>query len=274
MTLYEIVQAAIRDISEHGFDTQKRVQDWVAKIKAAAEREMMPEAKLDALLKESLKGIYTRLITQGGVTQMNPGVSRFTIQNVKPKARAELNRRIMMSANLIKLNRENAMADTLRRFEGWASSVPAGGSKVQDKREETANVRKAITSLPFTERRVLIDQGHKLTSAINSVVAQDGGAIAMKWQSHADMQANYDFRPEHKARHDKVYLIRDSWAHQKGFVKPGPAGYLDEIDQPAELPYCRCYGRFIASLRKLPDDMITQKGRDEQERVRAEMMAS
>ncbi|MFA9204821.1 MAG: hypothetical protein ACEQSH_00035 [Bacteroidia bacterium] len=273
MTLYEIVQAAIRDISEHGFDTQKRVQDWVAKIKAAAEREMMPQARLDALLKESLKGIYTRLITEGGVTKMNPGVSRFTIKNVAPRARAELNRRIMMSANLIKLNRENAMADTLRRFEGWASSVPAGGSKVQDKREETANVRKAITSLPFTERRVLIDQGHKLTASINSVVAQDGGAIAAEWNSNVG-RTGYDHRPKHLARNGRIFLIRNSWAHEKGFVKPGSDGYTDEIEDVAELPYCSCFYRFLYSLRKLPDDMITQKGRDEQARVRAEMMAS
>ena len=150
--------------------------------------------------------------------------------------------------------------------------MPAGGSRVTDRRETKYDVTKSLKQLPFEERRVIIDQGHKLTSSINDVIAKDGGAIAMRWHSHW-REINYDYRKDHKARDEKVYLIRGSWAHEKGFVKPGPAGYLDEITQPAEEPFCRCYGSYIYSVRKLPEDMVTAKGREAMEAARAKVQA-
>ena len=44
-------------------------------------------------------------------------------------------------------------------------------------------------------------------------------------------------------------------------MKPGRAGYTDEITQPAEEPFCRCYYVYLYSLGRVPDDMITKKGR-------------
>jgi len=44
-------------------------------------------------------------------------------------------------------------------------------------------------------------------------------------------------------------------------MKAGPAGYLDEITQPGEEPFCRCFVRYIYNIRNLPDDMLTQKGK-------------
>jgi hypothetical protein len=79
---------------------------------------------------------------------------------VKPKLHAELQRRIMSAANLIRLNRADMMNRTLQRFSGWATSVPAGGSKVTDTMEVKNSVSKALKNLPFTERRVMIDQEH------------------------------------------------------------------------------------------------------------------
>jgi hypothetical protein len=43
-------------------------------------------------------------------------------------------------------------------------------------------------------------------------------------------------------------------------VKPGPAGYLDEITQPGEEVFCRCYVTYLYNLRSIPDYMLTQKG--------------
>jgi len=236
-SLYEVITAAVADLTEHGFDRQSRVDDWMAKIEAAAHRTMTPQRTLDALLRDTMRGLYQRLVDSGSVARLHPGVSKFTLQNVKPKLRAELERRIMTSADLIKLNREQSIAKTLQRFQGWASSVPAGGSRVQDKRKVKYDAIKSLKQLPFEERRVIIDQGHKLTSSINDVIAQDGGAIAAEWVSHAG-EIGYNFRPSHAARQRKIYLIRNSWAHKKGLVKAGPDGYTDEITQPAEEPFC------------------------------------
>ena len=272
LTFFETVTAAVADITAHGFDRQSRIEGWLERLRAAAERSLTSPRKMDEMLREAMRSIYRKLVENGGAIQYHGGVSAFTLKNIKPKLHAELQRRITTSADLIKLNREQSIAKTMQRFQGWATSVPAGGSKVQDKPEVKYDVTKALKQLPFEERRVIIDQGHKLTASINDVIAQDGGAIAMRWHS-LFRESGYNFRPDHKVRDGKIYLIRDSWAHKKGFVKPGDAGYLDQITQPAEEPFCRCFGSYIYSVRKLPDDMVTEKGRAAMEAARAKAAA-
>ncbi|VEB00978.1 Uncharacterised protein [Klebsiella pneumoniae] len=71
-------------------------------------------------------------------------------------------------------------------------------------------------------------------------------------------------------RGDKlIYLIRGNWAQKNGYVKAGPAGYLDEITQPGEEVFCRCYVTYLYNLRSIPEDMLTQKGRKFLESMKA-----
>lgn len=261
MKFQQVISDAIADIEKHGFDSQARIDGWMDRIAAAARAELTPEPKLQAILSASLASIYRRGVERGGILKMHVGISRFTVDQLKPRLRAELDRRIMASAQLIKLNREQSIAKTLQRFSGWSTSVPAGGSRVVDKPEVKDDLKKALRSLPYEERRVAIDQGHKLLSAINDIIATDGGAIAGEWHSHF-RQPGYDYRPDHKERDSKFYLLRGNWAQEKGLVKPVPAGYTDNITQPGEEPFCRCNYRYIYSLRALPDEMLTAKGRE------------
>jgi hypothetical protein len=39
-------------------------------------------------------------------------------------------------------------------------------------------------------------------------------------------------------------------------------GYTDEMSTPGEEVYCRCAYVYIYSLRKLPDEMLTIKGKN------------
>jgi hypothetical protein len=273
LNFYETVRAAVADLAEHGFDSIERVNKWVAAIEAAALRDLIPEATLEARLRETLEAVYRKEIVNGGILKMHPGVGRFTLQNVAPRLHAELDRRMAASRDLIVLNRREAIEKTKRRFRGWASSVPAGGSKAVDRREETEDVRKALRSLPYEERRVAIDQGYKFLSSLSATLASDGGAIAGEWHSHW-RQLNYDYREDHKERDLKVYLVRNSWAHKAGFVKPGPSGYLDEITQVGEEVFCRCWMTWFYALSQLPAEMLTKKGAAEIVRVRALMEAA
>ena len=59
-----------------------------------------------------------------------------------------------------------------------------------------------------------------------------------------------------------MYLIRDSWAHKKGLVKPGPQGFTDDITAPGEEIFCSCSYVYLYSLSQLPPSMITAKGRE------------
>lgn len=259
MTFYEVLTAAINDIIEHGFDSEKRIEEWSKKLRNAALRSMLPESDIQRNLEKAMKDVYDRLVTKGGLLKQNKSVDKYDINRIKPKLRAELDRRIMASANLIKFNREESINNTIRRFQGWATSIPIGGSQAVDRRLEKAHIKKSLGKLPFEERRVIIDQAHKLSATIKDIVAVDNGAIAAEWNSHW-RQPNYNYRKDHKERDEKIYVIRGNWASDKGLIK-APDGYTDQITQPGEEVFCRCNYRYIYNLRQLPDKMLTAKGK-------------
>lgn len=256
MTFFEVLTAAINDIIEYGFDSKARIDGWLKKIRAAAEESLIPETQMQKELEKALNGAFSRLVIHGGLVSKD--VSRYDIDKLKPKLRAELDRRIIASANLIQYNRQEAISNTLRRFEGWATSIPKGGSKVVDKVKEKKNIKKSLGKMGFEQRRVVIDQTHKLISNINDIVAVDNGAIAAEWHSHW-RQANYNYRKDHKERDQKIYVVRGNWASEKGLIKPVD-GYTDQITSPGEEVYCRCNYKYIYNLRQLPKDMLTKKG--------------
>lgn len=272
MNLRETLSAAVDAISRDGFISTAQLQYWEQRIKAAAEREMGASSADIQRVNEMLTAIYKRQVDNGALLKVNPGVSRFTIENLKPKLRPELDKRIMASANLIRLNKAASVEKTLQRFSGWATSIPAGGSKAVDKREEKAHINKALSSLPFESRRVAIDQGHKLVASINEVVARDQNAIGLIWRSRW-RQPGYNYRVDHKERDGHFYMIRGNWAQERGLVKVGPDGYYDDITHVAEEPFCRCSAQYIYNLRSVPDECITVKGREELAAVRRRLVA-
>lgn len=259
MSFFKTITDAVRDIEEHGFDSQSRIDTWVARIKNAALLAMAPEHVLSQYLNNTLRKIYERLVTNGGILKLHK-ISRFTLETIKPKLRAELDRRRMTNAQLIKINREEMILRTEQRFRGWASSIPAGGTDSVDTVDVKQNISKPLKNLPFTERRVMIDQAHKFSAELNKIVAVEGGAIAAEWNSHW-RQPGYDYRPDHKERDKKVYALRGNWALEKGLMKRGANPYYDEITAAGQEVYCRCSIRYIYSISGLPDDMITEKGR-------------
>lgn len=254
---------------EHGFESGERLEFWLKEIRRSAEQSLIPESVLQEQLQNTFRGAYHRLIEKGGIAKYHKGVGQFTIQRVSPRLRSELDRRIMASAKLIKLNRRSAIEKTVQRFSGWATSIPAGGSETIDRRETKEDIRKALASLPFEERRVAIDQGHKFISSLSNILATDGGAIAVKWNDHGHWDKRYNARPEHMERDGKVYLLKDNWAQMRGLVKPGPVGYYEDVTSFGEEVFCRCFGTYLYALRDLPNEMLTAKGRSELERVRA-----
>ena len=260
MSLRDTVMAAVKDFREHGYDGQWRLEDWARKIRQEAVAKSLKEGAVMKAASESLKDIFINQVDKGKMLPAHRDIPRFTIEQVKPQLRAELDRRILASANLIKLNREEMIGRTLKRFEGWATSIPKGGTDAGTKTEAVRDITRPLADQSFLERRVHIDQGHKLVSAINGITAVAGGAIAAKWSSRY-RQAGYDYRPEHKERDGKVYMIRGNWAQEQGLAKVGPDGYTDEITQVGEQIGCRCSYIYLYSLRKLPNEMLTEKGK-------------
>lgn len=258
-TFFTTVTKAIKHFERFGFTSETELQEWVARLRRSALLQLQSPEKTERDISKALHARYAEKVTKGGLLRQMPAVPRYTLEKVKPKLRRELDRRIAVSANLIKLNREEAISTTLRRFQGWATSIPPGGSEVVDVKGEKENVRKALTQLSFIERRVVIDQTAKLVEAITDIVAVDGGAIAGRWHSPWRRQG-YNARIDHKERDEKVFAVRGNWAIEKGLMKPGPNGYTDEIERPAELPLCGCGYEFLFYLVDLPPDMLTKAG--------------
>jgi hypothetical protein len=254
--LSDVITEAFNYFEKNGFEHEAEVSEWLRKIEAAARESMEPPLEVDRRLRDHFKRIFER--TLKGLTA-HQGITRFTVQNIHPELRALLDRRIMASVNLIKLNRDEMINSTLRRFAGWLSSIPDVDRQKFERAKLREKLYKPLSSLPWAERRVFIDQGHKLVSNINATVAEGGGAIAAIWRSHW-RQENYDYRESHKERDGKVYMMRDSWAVKEGLVKKGPLPWSDEITQPAEEPFCRCNFSYLYHLRQLPIDRLTEKG--------------
>lgn len=268
MTVNDVLREAVADFTEFGYDSPQRLEYWEAKVRAAVIEDSPSQAELDQRMQSAMESVFRQSLSVAATKRRHPDVTRFTIDRIKHTLRPELNRRIMASANLIKINREQMIEKTLQRFSGWATSIPAGGSRVVDKVEVKTKLAKAVRQVKYEERRVAIDQGHKLMASIDAVIATETGAVAMKWRSKW-RQPGYDYRPDHKERDGQIYVIRGNWAMEKGLMNKG-VGYLDEITQPAEEVFCQCYGVYLLNLRDLPDDMLTAKGRKllEETRVR------
>lgn len=251
---------AIRHFETVGFTSQEEIDAWTERLRQAAMRELPQDAEVYAKVKASLDALFRRYVDGGRVANLVPGVHKFTIESVKPHIRAELDRRIRASADLIKLNRAQKIDETLRRFQGWSTSIPAGGGATgKGFRQTKEHIAKPTKQARYEANRVAIDQGHKLVAAIANAVARGEGAIAAVWHSHW-RQAGYDYRPDHKERDGKIYLMRDTWATAEGFVKPDGAGWFEDITQPGQEVFCRCFARYVTALSDLPAFMLTAKG--------------
>lgn len=263
-TFYDLLTQAINHFAENGYTSQIELDRWVKILKDSADVTLRSAKLTEKDLRRVLKATYSRMSTPS-VRKKHDGVSKFDLDKLKPSMKRELQRRMLASSNLIKLNREEAISNTMRRFQGWATSIPTGGSTLVDKRKEKENIRKPLEQMAFKERRVVIDQTHKFAASLNDIVASQSDAIAGQWNSRF-RRIGYDYREDHKERDyretGKVYAIRDNWAIKKGLMKAGSAGYTDQITKPGEEVYCSCTYTYLYSLSSLPTEMLTEKGRN------------
>ncbi|HBC5231897.1 TPA: hypothetical protein KEU23_001401 [Klebsiella oxytoca] len=273
-TFTRTVREAVKFFLRNGYTSRQELEQWQAIIRQAAESET--DDNYMSMVSDRLRKSYDLQVSKAGALERHKGLSRFTLNYMEPKLRSELDRRILASADLIKLNRTAAINKTVQRFSGWATSIPVqdyvgGGLSASSRSGIVANaqhIQKSAEQVDYEARRVMIDQSHKLIANIDNIIATGNNAIAAEWHSHW-RQPGYDYREDHKERDKLVYLIRGNWAQKNGYVKAGPAGYLDEITQPGEEVFCRCYVTYLYNLRSIPEDMLTQKGRKFLESMKA-----
>ncbi len=256
-----LIADAVAYFAEHGYSDQAVLNEWLRRLRIAAQAEEISDLDMYGMLRRHMGGIFDRTTSDSYVKQYAGGVGRFTVERIKPALRAELDKRIHTSVDLIKLNRAEATEKTLRRFAGWTTSVPDGGATDAQRKGVVAEIAKPTREMKYIARRVAIDQGHKLAADVSHMIAMENAAIAAEWHSHW-RRPGYQYREEHKERDGRVYAIRGSWAMKRGLMKAGAAGYLDDITQPGQEVNCTCYVRYISNISGLPEDMLTKKGKE------------
>jgi len=215
---------------------------------------------------DRLEKVWLKEVERGGLLKRNKGVTQWDLASIRPALRDELERRILFSTSLIKQNKQKATETTLQRFNGWLSSLPSvpevRETQLSELSDTVKSVAKPLKDLPYDERRVAIDQSFKLIANLNQITAYDCGAIGAYWHSHW-REAGYDYREDHKELDQKFFLIRDSKAMQEGLVKKGGHEYLEELpEQPGEAIFCRCYYEYIYRLNRVPEECLTEKGKN------------
>lgn len=256
-TFYQVVTEAINFYLENGWKTEKTLIDWNKKLRVAATKRFPKESEVT----NHLKHIYKKLVLDGGAIKNSPidGPSQITLNKLKPTLRKELDKRIFTSTNLIKLNRKQAIEKTLQRFNGWVTSAPLDGYFDISSKKEKQKVLKPVQELDYINRRLAIDQGHKLAANIKYSLAKQGNAVALVWHSPW-RRSGYDYREDHKERDENIYLIRDSWADEKGYLK-SVNGYYDEITSVGEEVNCSCQAVYIYAPQRLPEEYLTESGK-------------
>jgi hypothetical protein len=261
MTFQQLLTEAVKYFTINGYSNPHALEIWMGKLREAAEADMPSAIILDRRIQQTLSKIYKKATAPAKIERAHRDIPTFTPNMLPLGLHDELNKRILASADLIKLNRKQAVEKTLQRFSGWATSVPEGGSRVVDKIDVKENISKSLAQLKYEERRLLIDQAHKLSSSIDAVIAEDNDAIAAIWHDRGIDDHSYDARPDHIRRSNKVYAIRKGWAVQEGLINKG-AGYTDEMTKPAEEVSCNCNYEYLYSPADLPTEMLTAKGRE------------
>jgi hypothetical protein len=150
--------------------------------------------------------------------------------------------------------RINEFTDLLMDF---LKQVPAGGSKDKLIKDVITEIKQELRYLEKWTKP--FGSIFSFQAEVENIFAVEGGAIAAKWAER--LTPGNEFEHDHSDRNGQIYLIRGNWALEKGLIKVGSNGFTDEITQPSEELGCPCRWIYRFSLRDLPDELLTEKGR-------------
>jgi hypothetical protein len=270
MSFFSALRDAIRHFAEHGYANVRHVEDWAHKLRLAADAEHDHQATYERVRRGMESQFERHMRSQGVAARKRPKIEPWTRERLMPEARDELENRIHAATDLIRLNRDEAVDRTVRRFKAWVSSVPAGGRVKPDTKAAHASVGKEARDARFIERRVAIDQTAKMLANVSDIVATGNGAIGGFWDATFDIVR--DHRTNHVGWHDLWFTAKDNWALKAGYVR-SPNGMIgdrfgppsrpkadDNTVMPARAINCRCLLRYVYDLEDVPDDILTDKG--------------
>lgn len=253
---YKVLSEAVDDVLTRGFVSAEQVALWQARLKDAAEAGF--RAETEATLARALQAVFDRLVLRDGLLRYHVGLSPVVLARLRPVLGNELTKFLLSSRTFLAARRAEAVLVSLRRFAGWASSIPPGGVPPVSRRARRAEIKKPLASLPFEESRVISGQTENLTVALNALVSREGEALAGRWHSRW-RQPGYRYREDHKENDLRFFLFKGTWAAKAGLLSRGP--WAEDQPVPGSLPGCGCTYTFFYDLASLPSELLSAKGR-------------
>jgi len=177
-----------------------------------------------------------------------------------PKSHAELERESKRTGTPISLLKKTKQKPTFENKK-VRRKLPPRSITQYDRKEFAKAAEKMdepIQSIRYKERRVAIDQGHKLAAAISEVQAYSNHAIALTWRHHFSKNP----REDHQEMDGETFVYPESWAVREGLVrKQNLVSNLPVM--PAQAINCRCTADHVYTLRELyrrAPHLLTKKG--------------
>jgi hypothetical protein len=145
----------------------------------------------------------------------------------------------------------------------FLNQVPIGGTKDKATKSRIAEIKRELRSLVKWNRLFYTYKARSFPTEIDYVfvLASDDPLAAIWEYCGLDAQGEYQMTYHHQQRDGCVYAVRGSWAIEKGLMKVGQAGYLDEISRPGQEIGCMCSLQWVTSLASVPAEMLTVKAR-------------
>lgn len=216
---------------------------------------------------------YTSFLKNVG--HNHKGVTKSSINDLKPKFRKELEDRVKISFNLMKNQEDELKQKIASRFINWVSIDS------KEVRGNTTSKQSLLNFLDFTKENgiaenhakfILQDQTRKMIASFDDLIARENNAIGGIWHNRGDRRVvgnpqgiypNSETKAhgDHWEREGKFYVFKDSWAYKKGYIKGELYENLEDGGVGVAIG-CRCRLEFIYDLRDCPYENLTKKGRE------------
>ena len=211
-----------------------------------------------------------RRYQKDGYKKYSKNLVGWRLKELKEKFRRELKKRIKLNADLIAPHKSDLKKLVEKRFVG---AMSGGKMSVKDLK----SVLKLSATLKSQDKKVsntLKDQKMKMISEFGRLTAEKYKAIGFEWSTrdddlvvgnpggHYPKVSNPQIHGNHYERDGKVFLFKDSWAVEKGYINKAYAGdengfeWAEDIEDgyPGMPINCRCEALYIYTLEELAND--------------------
>lgn len=266
--------------------TAKQLDRLLATYRNISDKEIQNFLiKLEPELKSKFRKEYLEYKRTGYKRYLH-GVKAYTIEDLSPEYRKQVQNAVDNSIALIKTQKKEFIEVVQNRIRNWATiPTPETRGEIPGEKKPIETVfNQLIKSTPSRydtdEHRdmILRDQSRKLVSAMNSITANSAGAIGFIWHNRRDNRVvgrpgglwpkPSKLHGNHWNREGVFYILSDSWAIKRGLLKK-TKGIIFDINIPDGIPGtapdCRCYAEYIFILSDIPKkytDCITKKGHE------------